>query len=117
MPAGGVCDPHSGGPGITPAGTTTGAEGAILDWDRQGWVTPTQRRALQWRPRPRKHGLEPSLRVERPQGESRGGTPSIVRLPKEGAPHATSAAVPPQRLPAFRHPFFLWGEQRVTKRE
>jgi hypothetical protein len=39
VPAGGGSSPpHSGGPGIMPAGTMTGAWGASLDWDRRGRV-------------------------------------------------------------------------------
>ena len=56
----------------------------------------------------RKPGLKLSLWDEiTPLGESRGGTPSSVRAPKERAPHPQDAAVVTLRLPAFRFLQFL----------
>ena len=39
-----ACNPRSGGLGHHLSGTTTGARGASLDWDRQGRVMPAQQR-------------------------------------------------------------------------
>ena len=47
VPAGGGSSPPlPGGLGIMSAGTTTGARGASLDWDRPARVTPAERREV-----------------------------------------------------------------------
>ncbi len=47
VPAGrGSSPPLPGGLGIMSAGTTTGARGASLDWDRKERVTPAERREV-----------------------------------------------------------------------
>src|SRR5580698_2704011 len=87
--------------GYQSLGTMTGAGGASLDWDRRRRVTPVQTASQEAWP-------EPSLWDGIiPLGESRGGTPSGVRAPKERAPHRKMRRLVTLRLPAFRFLQFI----------
>jgi hypothetical protein len=88
-------DPHPGGSGIMPAGTTTGARGASL---RPRWRVAA-RRSFTFRLG--KPGPTLSLRDESPAGENRGGTPAGERARKRRAAQAAfSVARPARRLRA-----------------
>ena len=112
VPAGGFALRSRAASGHQSPGTTTGAGGAPLGWDRRRRVTPV-------RPRPRKPGLKLSLRDETPFGESRGGTPTGGRAALSPR-RARLGAVVAQRLSAFRFLLswlaWLWRDGRSEKR-
>ena len=105
MPAGGGSSPPlPGGLGIMSAGTTTGARGASLDWDRPARVTPAERREVS---APR---LGRALRTKRsaksqetwPDAEPWGGALPLARTVVERREASAPAGALPRPLTLSR---------------